>query len=39
MTGYEVWTLDEHGQIAESEGHYDEAEYQRQLKTGASPTP
>jgi steroid delta-isomerase-like uncharacterized protein len=39
MTGYEVWTLDEHGRIAESKGHYDEAEYQRQLKAGAPPTP
>ena len=39
MTGYEEWTLDSHGRIVESKGHYDEAEYQRQLKTGAPPSP
>jgi steroid delta-isomerase-like uncharacterized protein len=39
MTGYEVWTLDERGRIAESKGHYNEAEYQRQLKAGAPPSP
>jgi steroid delta-isomerase-like uncharacterized protein len=39
MTGYEVWTLDAHGRITLSKGHYDEAEYQRQLKAGAPPTP
>lgn len=27
------------GLIAESRGHYDEAEYQRQLKSGAPPPP
>jgi steroid delta-isomerase-like uncharacterized protein len=39
MTGYEVWTIDEHGRITESKGHYDEAEYQRQLKASAPPSP
>jgi steroid delta-isomerase-like uncharacterized protein len=39
MTGYEEWTLDAHGRIVESKGHYDEAEYQRQLKAGAPPSP
>ena len=39
MIGYEVWTIDEHGLIAESKGHYDEAEYERQLKVGAPPVP
>ena len=39
LTGYEEWTLDAHGRIVESKGHYDEAEYQRQLKAGAPPTP
>lgn len=28
-----------HGLIADSKGHYDEAEYQRQLKVGAPPMP
>ena len=39
MTGYEEWTMDAHGLITESKGHYDEAEYQRQLKVGAPPMP
>ena len=36
MVGYEDWTLAPDGLIAQSLGHYDEAEYQRQLKEGAS---
>lgn len=39
ITGYEKWTMDANGLIVESKGHYDEAEYQRQLKIGAPPTP
>ncbi len=39
MTGYEEWTMDPNGLIARSDGHYDEAEYQRQLKQGAGPRP
>lgn len=39
MTGYEEWTMDARGLIAESKGHFDEAEYQRQLKVGVPPTP
>ena len=39
MTGYEEWTMDSNGLIAKSEGHYDEAEYQRQLNVGAPPQP
>ena len=39
LAGYEVWTLDARGRIVESRGHYDEAEYQRQLKAGAAPSP
>jgi uncharacterized protein (TIGR02246 family) len=39
MVGYEEWTLDRNGLIAESNGHYDEAEYQRQLRVGAAPPP
>ncbi len=35
--GYEEWTLDVDDLIAESKGHFDEAEYQRQLTSGAPP--
>jgi uncharacterized protein (TIGR02246 family) len=38
MTGYEQWTMSADGLIAESKGHYDDAEYQRQLKGGAPST-
>jgi len=31
MSGYEEWTIGPDGLIAESKGHYDEAEYQRQM--------
>jgi hypothetical protein len=34
IRGYEEWTIGPDGLIAESRGHYDEAEYQRQLKDG-----
>jgi hypothetical protein len=37
MTGYEDWTFAANGLIAQSLGHYDDVEYQRQLKEGASP--
>jgi SnoaL-like domain len=37
MTGYEEWTFGADRLIAESKGHYDDAEYQRQLKSGAPP--
>ena len=39
ITGYEEWIMDANGLIAKSDGHYDEAEYQRQLKVGAPPQP
>ncbi len=39
ITGYEEWTLDSNDLIVKSDGHYDEAEYQRQLKVGAPPQP
>jgi steroid delta-isomerase-like uncharacterized protein len=39
MTGYEEWTFTHDGQIAQSLGHYDEAEYQRQLHEGAPRAP
>jgi len=34
LLGYEQWTLDNNGLIVQSLGHYDEAEYQRQLAAG-----
>lgn len=37
LRGYEEWTLDAGGLIAQSLGHFDEAEYQRQLQEGAPP--
>ena len=33
IRGYEEWTIGADGLIAESKGHFDEAEYQRQLNT------
>src|SRR5437868_5212187 len=32
ISGYELWTFGADGLIQESEGHFDAAEYQRQLK-------
>jgi len=37
ISGYEEWRMRADGLIAESEGHYDEVEYERQLKFGAPP--
>lgn len=34
ISGYEEWRLGADGLIAESTGHFDEVEYQRQLQTG-----
>jgi hypothetical protein len=34
LPGYEVWTLSNDGLIAESHGHYDQAEYDRQVEHG-----
>ena len=34
ITGFEEWTIGDEGLIAESQGHYDEAEYDRQLEHG-----
>lgn len=31
ISGYEEWTLSADGQIVESKGHFDDAEYQRQM--------
>ena len=32
ISGYELWKIDNDGLIAESQGHFDAAEYERQLK-------
>ena len=32
ISGYELWNIDSVGLIAESSGHFDPAEYERQLK-------
>jgi predicted ester cyclase len=34
FSGYEVWKFGEDGLIAESQGHFDAADYQRQLRRG-----
>jgi hypothetical protein len=34
ISGYELWQLDNAGLIADSKGHFDSAEYERQLKEG-----
>lgn len=34
ISGYEAWTIGADGLIATSLGHFDEVEYQRQLKAG-----
>ena len=42
ISGYEEWTFSADGLIAASQGHFDEAEYLRQLKevrVGSSPEP
>lgn len=39
ITGYEEWTFGSDGLISQSLGHFDEAEYARQLKEGAPPSP
>jgi hypothetical protein len=31
ISGYELWNIDNDGLIAESKGHFDTAEYERQL--------
>jgi hypothetical protein len=35
ISGHEEWTIGADGLIAESQGHFDEADYQRQLNAGA----
>jgi hypothetical protein len=34
ISGFEMWKIGEDGLIAESEGHFDAADYQRQLEHG-----
>jgi len=34
ISGYELWKIDHAGLIGESKGHFDSAEYERQLKHG-----
>jgi hypothetical protein len=34
IAGFEEWTIGDDGLIAESQGHYDQAEYDRQLEHG-----
>src|SRR5438876_1450518 len=34
ISGYELWKIDNDGRIIESKGHFDGAEYERQLKHG-----
>ena len=34
ISGYELWKIDNDGLIADSKGHFDSAEYERQLKEG-----
>jgi len=35
ISGFEDWEIGGDGLIAESQGHFDDTEYQRQLKHGA----
>jgi uncharacterized protein (TIGR02246 family) len=37
ISGYEEWRIGSDGRIAESRGHFEEAEYRRQLQAGAAP--
>jgi nuclear transport factor 2 (NTF2) superfamily protein len=37
IPGFEEWTIDADGSIAESRGHFDQAEYDRQLRERAEP--
>lgn len=38
VSGHEEWTMGADGLIAESQGHFDETEYNRQLKVGLDAT-
>jgi len=36
ISGFEQWRIGPDGLIAESRGHFDQAEYERQLQHGAA---
>jgi len=36
ISGFEEWTFGDDGFVAESQGHYDQTEYDRQLEHGAA---
>ena len=36
ISGYELWKIDNDGLIGKSKGHFDSAEYERQLKHGVA---
>jgi uncharacterized protein (TIGR02246 family) len=36
ISGYELWTISEDGLIGDSKGHFDNAEYERQLQHGVA---
>ena len=38
ISGYEDWTMGKDGRIAQSKGHFDEADYRRQLAGGPDRT-
>ena len=37
ISGYEIWRINNAGLIAESSGHFEAADYERQLKHGLEP--
>jgi hypothetical protein len=37
ISGYELWKIDNDGLIAESKGHLDAAQYERQFQHGIDP--
>ena len=39
ISGFEQWIIDEDGLIAESRGHFDDEDYQRQIDHGAGSDP
>jgi uncharacterized protein (TIGR02246 family) len=39
LRGYERWTIGANGLIEKSDGHFDNDEYQRELKGGRQPNP
>ena len=36
ISGFEEWKFGDDGLVAESKGHYDQAEYERQLAHGSA---